>query len=49
MIYLFVFIIGFILGMLFIDILKNIRKFIYKRSQRLKREAFKKRMDDLMQ
>lgn len=48
MINLFMLLVGFILGLLFRNIIEIIRIKYYRQSKKAKRKAFKKRMDDLM-
>lgn len=47
MIYIFWFLFGFSLGVIFIEILKAIKKFLYKRSKRLRRKEFREKMNRL--
>lgn len=47
MINLFMLSVGFVLGLLFRNIIETIKIKHYKQSKRAKRKAFKKRMDDL--
>jgi len=48
MINLFMLLVGFILGLLFRNIIEIIRIKYNRKSKKAKRKAFKKRMDDLM-
>lgn len=48
MINLFMLLVGFVLGLLFRNIVEIIKNKYYRQSKKAKRKAFKKRMDDLM-
>lgn len=46
--YIFWFAFGFVLGFLFFIFMKLIKNYLYQRSKRLRRKAFKEKMDNLM-
>lgn len=45
--YIFWFVLGFALGFLFYIFLTLIKNYLYKRSKRLRRKAFREKMDNL--
>ena len=46
--YIFWFAFGFVLGFLFFIFMKLIKNYLYQRSKRLRRKAFREKMDNLM-